>query len=480
MPLRKDEAQEALSPLTGESLGEGEKLLGEAWALPEPPPSPHPSPARGEGAKPTQHADVLIIGGGMVGMALACVLAKQGFEVHVLEEKQPKPFDPAQALDLRVSAVSLASQNVLEAAGAWAHVLAMSFSPAAKKGLPEGKLEEQPPGMVLARATPFRRMRVWDQAGVGDTRFDSREIGEPFLGHIVENRILQLALWQAAAGLDGVQTHCPAQLDGLSIHAHGVVAQLSDGASIHAKLVVGADGAHSRLRDLAHIGVIAWDYDVEALVATVKTHAPQQDITWQRFTPSGPQALLPLPGHHASLVWYHAPDEVARLLALDEADFLAELLRSFPRELGAIEALVGRGSFKLTRRHAQTYAKPRVVLAGDAAHTIHPLAGQGVNLGFMDVAALAENLIAARARHQDIGALHVLQAYEGQRRGENLLMQSGMDVLHHLFKPAHGVVPLLRGALLRLANDLPPLKRMLTRRATGRAGEAPRMAITRA
>ena len=451
MPLRKDEVQEAPSPLTGEGWGEGEKLLGEAWALPEPPPSPQPSPTRGEGAKPTQHADVLIIGGGMVGMALACVLAKQGFEVQVVEEQQPKPFDPTQALDLRVSAVSLASQNVLEAAGAWAHVLAM-------------------------RATPFRRMRVWDAAGLGDTRFDSREIGEPFLGHIVENRILQLALWQAAEGLDGMQIHCPAQLDGLSIHAHGVVAQLSDGTSVQAKLVVGADGAHSRVRDVAHIGVTSWDYDVEALVTTVKTQAPQQDITWQRFTPSGPQALLPLPGHYASLVWYHAPDEVARLLALDEADFLIELLRSFPRELGAIEALVGRGSFKLTRRHAQTYVKPRLVLAGDAAHTIHPLAGQGVNLGFMDVAALAESLIAARSGNQDIGALHVLQGYERQRRGENLLMQSTMDGLHHLFKPAHGVAPLLRGALLRLANDLPLLKRMLTRRATGRAGEVPRMA----
>ena len=435
MPLRKVEVQEAPSPLTGEGWGEGEKHLGEAWALPEPPPSPQPSPTRGEGAKPTQHADVLIIGGGMVGMALACVIAKQGFEVHVVEEQQPKPFDPAQALDLRVSAVSLASQNVLEAAGAWAHVLAM-------------------------RATPFRRMLVWDAAGMGDTRFDSREIGEPFLGHIVENRVLQLALWQAAEGVEGLQIHCPAQLDGLNIHAHGVVALLSDGTSVHAKLVVGADGAHSRVRDLAHIGVTSWDYDVEALVATVKTQAPQQDITWQRFTPSGPQALLPLPGHHASLVWYHAPDEVARLLALDEADFLAELGRSFPRELGAIEALVGHGSFKLTRRHAQTYAKPRLVLAGDAAHTIHPLAGQGVNLGFMDVAALAEILIQARARNQDIGALHVLQGYERRRRGENLLMQSGMDVFHHLFKPAHGVVPLLRGALLRLANDLPPLKRL--------------------
>ena len=422
------------------------------------------------------HADVLIIGGGMVGMALACVLAKQGFEVHVLEEKPPKPFDPAQALDLRVSAVSLASENLLQAAGAWEHVLSMTFSPGAKRGWPEDKLEEQLPGMVIARATPFRRMRVWDQAGFGDTHFDSREIGEPFLGHIVENRILQLALWQAAEGLEGLYLHCPARLDALQVNAEGAVAQLSDGARLHAKLVVGADGAHSRLRDLAHIGVTSWDYDVEALVATVKTKAPQQDITWQRFTPSGPQALLPLPGHFASLVWYHAPDEVARLLALDEADFLAELLHTFPPELGGVEALLDRGSFKLTRRHAQTYAKPRLVLAGDAAHTIHPLAGQGVNLGFMDVAALAETLLAARSRGQDIGSLHVLQGYEGKRRGENLLMQSGMDVLHHLFKPAHGAVPLLRAAMLRLANDLPPLRRMLTRRATGRAGDVPRIA----
>ncbi len=399
----------------------------------------------------TQHADILIIGGGMVGMALACVLARAGFEVHVVEEKPPMPFAPEQALDLRVSAVSLASQNVLEAAGAWAHVLAM-------------------------RATPFRRMRVWDAAGMGDTRFDSRDIGEPFLGHIVENRLLQLALWQAAEGLDDVHLHCPAHLEELDISSAHVRARLSDGQTIQARLVVGADGAQSRLRTMANIGLTSWDYDVDALVATVKTHSPQQDITWQRFTPAGPQALLPLPGQHASLVWYQAPEEAARLLALDEAAFLAELQHAFPSELGAIEALEGRGSFKLTRRHAQVYAKPRLVLAGDAAHTIHPLAGQGVNLGFMDVAALAETLLAARARNQDIGALHVLQSYERKRRGENLLMQSGMDVLHHLFKPSHGALPLLRSAALALAQNVPPLKRMLTRRATGREGDVPGMA----
>lgn len=399
----------------------------------------------------TQHTDILIIGGGMVGMALACVLAKAGFDVHVVEEKLPTPFAPEQALDLRVSAVSLASENLLDAAGAWGQVLAM-------------------------RATPFRRMRVWDAVGFGDTRFDSRDIGEPFLGYIVENRLLQLALWRAAESLVDVHLHCPAHLEALEISSAHVRARLSDGQTVQARLVVGADGARSRVRELANIGVTSWDYDVEALVATVKTHAPQQDITWQRFTPSGPQALLPLPGHHASLVWYQSPDEVARLLALDETDFLAELLRTFPRELGSIEALQGRGSFKLTRRHAQVYAKPRLVLAGDAAHTINPLAGQGVNLGFMDVAALAETLIDARTRNQDIGALHILQSYERKRRGENLLMQSGMDVLHHLFKPSRGALPMLRSAALALAQNLPPLKRMLTRRATGREGDLPRMA----
>ena len=398
-----------------------------------------------------QHADVLIIGGGMVGAALACALGRQGFEVHVVEAQAPQPFDERQSLDLRVSAVSLASQNLLEAVGAWSHVLAM-------------------------RTAPFRRMRVWDREGPGETTFDSRDIGEPVLGHIVENRLLQLALWKAAEGLENVHWHCPAGLDALHIHDDGVVARLTDGTDVRAKLIVGADGARSRLRELANIGLTSWDYDVEALVATVRTAAPQQDITWQRFTPSGPQALLPLPGPHASLVWYIHPDEVARLKALDEDAFLAELQRAFPPELGMIEALQGRGSFKLTRRHAQTYAKPRLVLAGDSAHTIHPLAGQGVNLGFMDVAALAEVLVAAREHNADIGALHVLQRYERQRRGENLLMQSAMDAFHHLFKPARGPLPWLRGLALRAANDIPPLRRLLTRRATGRAGDLPRSA----
>ncbi len=387
----------------------------------------------------------------MVGTALACALGREGFEVRVVEAQAPQPFAPEQPLGLRVSAVSLASQNLLEAVGAWSHVLAM-------------------------RATPFRRMRVWDREGPGETTFDSRDIGEPALGHIVENRLLQLALWKAAEGLETVRWHCPAHLASLRIEEDEVVAQVSDGAVIHARLVVGADGARSRVRELAHIGLTSWDYDVEALVATVRTVAPQQDITWQRFTPSGPQALLPLPGPHASLVWYTAPDEVARLLALEEDAFLNELHRAFPRELPRIETLLERGRFHLARRHAQVYAKPRLALAGDAAHTIHPLAGQGVNLGFMDAAALAETLLDARARNEDIGALHVLQRYERWRRGENLMMQTAMDVFHHAFKPARGPLPWLRGLALRVANDLPPLRRLLTRRATGRSGDLPHMA----
>jgi 2-octaprenyl-3-methyl-6-methoxy-1,4-benzoquinol hydroxylase len=399
------------------------------------------------------HADVLIIGGGMVGAALACALGRQGFEVHVVEAQAPEPFAPEQPLDLRVSAVSLASQSLLEAVDAWRHVLDM-------------------------RAVPFRRMRVWDRAGPGETSFDSRDIGEPALGHIVENRLLQLALWRAAEGLETVRWHCPARLDAMDIREGGVFARLSDGSGVRAQLVVGADGAHSRLRELAHIGLTSWDYDVEALVATVRTAAPQQDITWQRFTPTGPQALLPLPGPHASLVWYTAPDEVARLKALDDESFVEELLRAFPSELGRIDALLERGSFRLTRRHAQQYCKPRLALAGDAAHTIHPLAGQGVNLGFMDVAALTEVLTKARDANEDIGALHVLQRYERWRRGENLLMQSAMDIFHHAFKPARGPLPWLRCLALRAANDLPPLRRLLTRRATGRAGDLPWMART--
>ncbi|MEW6729487.1 MAG: UbiH/UbiF/VisC/COQ6 family ubiquinone biosynthesis hydroxylase [Pseudomonadota bacterium] len=394
------------------------------------------------------HADVLIIGGGMVGAALACALGRSGFEVHVVEAQAPEPFAQEQPLDLRVSAVSLASQALLEAVDAWRHVLDM-------------------------RAVPFRRMRVWDREGPGETTFDSRDIGEPALGHIVENRLLQLALWRAAEGLETVRWHCPARLDALDIREDGVFARLGDGSGVRAQLVVGADGAHSRLRELAHIGLTRWDYDVEALVATVKTSAPQQDITWQRFTPSGPQALLPLSGPHASLVWYTAPDEVARLKALDDESFVEELLRAFPSELGGVEALLERGSFRLARRHAQQYCKPRLVLAGDAAHTIHPLAGQGVNLGFMDVAALAEVLTKARNANEDIGALHVLQRYERWRRGENLLMQSAMDIFHHAFKPARGPLPWLRGLALRVANDLPPLRRLLIRRATGRSGDLP-------
>jgi len=393
-------------------------------------------------------ADVVIVGGGMVGISLAAALSQGGMEVAVVELAEPAAFDPGQPHDLRVSALSPASQGFLDAIGAWQRLRGM-------------------------RLCPYRRMRVWDRAGTGNTLFDAADIGEPVLGHIAENRLIQRAIWEQVQADKRVQLLLGAAPIALETAEDALCLDLKDGRSIRAGLLVGADGARSWVRRQAMIGETSWDYDQHALVLSVTTEYPQQDITWQRFTESGPQAFLPLNGAHGSLVWYHRPDEVARLKALDEAALLDALYRSFPPELGRIERIETRGSFAIRRMHAHDYSAPRIVLAGDAAHTIHPLAGQGVNLGFMDAAALTETLLAAAERGEDLGSLRVLRRYERARKGDNHLVQSVMEAFHRGFMPQNLPLRLLRNVGLTLVERTGPIKRQIERLAVGRRGELP-------
>lgn len=398
-----------------------------------------------------QEVDIFIVGGGMVGSVLAAKLAPSGMRIALLETYAPAAFDPASPPDLRVSALSPASINLLAETGAWSSILNM-------------------------RSAPFQRMQVWEQRQDQGTLFDAAEIDAPFLGHIVENRLVQLACLQTLAGYDNVSVLCPEKIVGIHYAASdtaGSTITLENGSQFHTKLLIGADGAQSRVRTAAGIALDSLQYPMQALVATVSIEGGSRDITWQRFTRYGPQSLLPLPGDYASLVWYQQPQEVRRLLALDDDSLLDAFRTQFPKSLPEISGLLQRGSFSLTRNHAQHYVRQGVALIGDAAHTIHPLAGQGVNLGFQDVSVLANLLQTAWQAGENIHDLAVLQAYERQRKWPNHLMQRSMDAFSYGFSNDIAPLKLLRNLGLKLANHPGPLKREVMRYALGQPPKLP-------
>ena len=396
--------------------------------------------------------DVLIVGGGMVGATIACALGGSDLSVGVLEYQYPKGFDPEQPHDLRVSAISVASQNVIDMVGAWE-------------------------GILSRRSCPYRRMKVWESDEQrAATEFVSDDISEPYLGHIVENRIIQLALLERMAAFDNVDLICPAKTVSIDYSPGASVVTLEDGTELVGRLLVAADGGESRVRQAAGIGVRKWDYEQNALVASVITDYPQQDITWQQFTATGPLAFLPLPGPHASLVWYNTPQNVKRLMALPVNQFMAELTETFPESLGKIDTLLERGFFPLRRQHALEYAKEGVVLAGDAAHMIHPLAGQGVNIGMLDAAALAETILLAQRKGKDITSLAVLKEYEKQRRNHNLVMMQTMDLFYRVFSNDNMPLKVMRNIGLGLAERVTPAKNKVMRFAMGLEGPLPALA----
>lgn len=393
--------------------------------------------------------DVLIVGGGMVGAALACSLGNSPLRVAVLEDAPPPPFSPEQARDLRVSALSVASASIIKTVGAW-------------------------PGISQRRFCPFRRMRVWEEAGC--VEFRAEDLDEPLLGYIVENRIIQLALLDRLQAFPNIELLTPVQTGAIQFQPGGSEILLADGRVLRGRLLVAADGGASKVRQLVGMGVSGWDYPQHALVLTVDTGYPQQDITWQRFTPAGPQAFLPLDGPHASLVWYESPDEVRRLKTLPEAELLEALGQQFPSELGEITRIADRGSFPLRRQHALAYAKEGVALIGDAAHMIHPLAGQGVNIGLLDAAALGETLLDAQRKGEDHGAAAVLRRYESMRRRNNLLMMTTMDLFYRVFGNGLSPMKLARNLGLGLAQRVLPAKKIAMRYAMGIGGPLPRLA----
>ncbi len=393
--------------------------------------------------------DVLIVGGGMVGATVACALGDSSLKVAIIEQSPPEDFEPQQPHDLRVSALSIASQNILQTIGAWQ-------------------------GIENRRYCPFKRMRVWETAG--DTEFCSDAIKAEELGFIVENRITQLALLDRLQQFTNVEFFCPATITKINYAATGSSVELDDGSVINTKVLVAADGGMSRVRQTVGLGVTSWDYQQHALVIYVETDYPQQDITWQRFVPSGPQAFLPLTDNYGSIVWYNSPDEVRRLKALPYEALMDELVDTFPACLGKLKQILAVASFPLKRQHAQSYVKQGVVLAGDAAHMINPLAGQGVNIGLLDAAALAEVLLDAFKNGEDIADIKVLKTYENLRRNENLKMMTVMDIFYRLFSNQIAPIKFLRNLGLGLAERVTPAKHKVMRAAMGLEGKLPKLA----
>ncbi len=383
--------------------------------------------------------DCLVVGGGMVGAATALSLAELGLQVGVVEAYEPKAYCENEPFDLRMSAISIGSEQLLDNLNAWQQV-------------------------TQWRVCPYKRLGVWENE-LAYAEFNSDEIGTEHLGHIVENRLIQLSLWQQMQKKSNVSFFCPEQLVSYQQHDDMVEVQLSE-HTIQTRLLIGADGAQSKVRNLANIGTTGWDYQQSAMLINVETEQGQQDITWQHFTETGPVALLPMPGNHASLVWYHHRDKIKELVNLDNSQLALEIKKAFPGRLGNIH-VVDKASFNLTRRHANKYVANRVILLGDSAHTINPLAGQGVNIGFKDVKALSEVIATAIEQGQAFDDVQVLAQYEKQRRNDNLLMMSAMDAIYLGFKNQFGPVKLLRNIGVFAAHRAPFLKKKALQYACG-------------
>ncbi|CDG20399.1 Protein visC [Xenorhabdus poinarii G6] len=391
-----------------------------------------------------QSFDVVIAGGGMVGLALACGLQGSGLRIAIVEAHPPtQRLDTNDEYALRVSAINAASERLLTRIGVWQDIL-------------------------MIRARSYQGMEVWDQDNVGRIQFNAADNGLTHLGHIIENAVIRKALWQRAESLPDVMIFTPASLQHVAWGENEAFITLSDGNMLTSRLVVGADGAHSWLRQHADIPLTFWDYEHHALVATIRTEIPHGNIARQVFHGDGILAFLPLSDPHlCSIVWSLPADAAQQRKSMEAKGFNRQLGATFDMRLGQCELISDRQTIPLMGRYARHFAAHRLALLGDAAHTIHPLAGQGVNLGFMDVAELISELIRLHQEGKDIGQYLYLGRYERRRKHSAAIMLAGMQSFRQLFEGTHPAKKLLRGIGLTLADHLPGMKPLLLRHAMG-------------
>lgn len=401
----------------------------------------------------TRHFDVVINGGGMVGAAVAVGLGQLGLSVAVIEARAPQAFDVSQPLDVRVSAISVASAQLLSRLGVMENLLTL-------------------------RHVPYTGLETWEMEGC-ITQFSADQVAEPLLGYFFENRLIQLGLWQQIETLTNVELFCPAKVvkferikplgkgESLDVAQDAITIELDNGSILSTHLLVGADGANSQVRQWAGIGLTGWDYSQSAMLINIETQTPQQFVTWQQFTPQGPRSLLPLPGNNASLVWYDSPARIKQLMQLNDAQLAEQIRENFPSRLDPHFTVKAKGSFPLTRRHAQRYFESNLVILGDAAHTINPLAGQGVNIGFKDVDILITQVASAIGNGDVWWHDCVLKRYQQARYVDNQLMMTAMDAFYAGF--SNDILPLkiLRNGMLKLANIDGPIKQKVLKYALG-------------
>ena len=397
--------------------------------------------------------DVLISGGGMVGLTLGLACAQGGLKT-VIVDSAPAALQLEPAFDGRVSALAYASVRLLTALGVWDD--------------------------LAPHAQPIREILVTDGKVAGATspfslHFDAQEVGAESLGHIAENRHTRAALQAAVARAANLELIAPATIKSLATDAGSAVVTLADGSQIAAALVIAAEGRESRLRAQMGINTIGWSYLQTGIVATVEHEKPHNGVAYEHFLPSGPFAILPMTGNRSSLVWTESKTKAPGLLALDETGFHAELARRFGDHLGTTRAAGPRWSYPLAFHIARDFVKPRFALAGDTAHGIHPIAGQGLNLGFKDAAALAEVLLDAARLGRDIGALDTLKRYERWRRFDSFTLAASTDAMNRLF--SNDIAPLrhLRDLGLGVVDAIGPARRFFMRHAGGDVGKLPKL-----